>query len=93
MEHLIFRSQSQSRNHGTSEGVIMICEIRVKVNFQGMGIPRFTFHVGALIGIRASACSATGQMISGTGPQAARNRGNQGNYRDRDEKARPWQSL
>ncbi len=47
---MIFRSQFKSRNHGTSEGVIMICEIRSKVNFQGgMDIPRSTFHVGALM--------------------------------------------
>ena len=48
-------------------------------------VPRFTFHVGALIGIRASVCPVTGQIISGTGPQAARNTTNQGNYRGRNE--------
>ena len=37
---------------------------------------------GALIGIRASACSARGQMISGTGPEAASKIANQGNYRE-----------
>ena len=39
----------------------------------------------ALIGIRASACSARGQMIVGTGPQAASKIANQGNYRGRND--------
>ncbi len=30
----MLRSEPKSRNHGASEGVIMICEIRLKVNFQ-----------------------------------------------------------
>ena len=39
----------------------------------------------ALIGIRASAGSATGQMISGTGPEAASKIANRGNYRGRND--------
>ena len=39
---------------------------------------------GALIGIRASVHPATGQLSSGTGPQAARNITSQGNYRGRN---------
>ena len=43
----------------------------------------FTFHVGALIVIRASACPATGQASFETRPEAARKADSQGNYRGR----------
>ncbi len=46
---------------------------------------RFRVSSCALIGIRASAGSATGQMISGTGPEAASKMANQGNYRGRND--------
>ena len=42
------------------------------------------FRNGELIGIRASACSATGQVTSGTGPKVASQAANQGNYRGRN---------
>ena len=48
-------------------------------------VPRSKFHVGALIAIRASACPPAGRVSSGTGPQAARNCPNQGNYRGRND--------